>query len=103
MTVRELHKNIDYMPEYKRMEKINRLLPLLSPLSIAVLRKFKKGWKGGRPEQFIEQRNKKIKECIEWEFSHVGISTRAILGLPYFAWDTDIEMGHAPELVANRT
>jgi hypothetical protein len=103
MTVKELYINIGRMPENQRMEKINQLLTLLSPLSIDVLRRFKESWKGGKPEQYIAQRNNEIKGCIDWEFSVVGISTRAILGLPYFDWDTDIEMSHAPKLVANKT
>jgi hypothetical protein len=92
MTVKELYKKIDKLPENKRMEKINQLLRLLSPLSIEALRRFKTGWKGGSPEQFIEARNKEIKECIEWEFSLVGISTRAIQGFPCFDWDTELDI-----------
>jgi hypothetical protein len=91
------------MPENKRMEHINQLLHFLSPLSIGALRRFKSGCKGNKPEQYITLRNKKIKECIEWEFSYVGISTRAIQGLPYLDWDTDIETNHATKLVAGKT
>jgi hypothetical protein len=91
MTIKELYRKIDKMPENERMEKINHLLRILSPISIDVLRKFKKGWKGGSPEQFMFQRNKEIKECIEWEFSYIGISTRAIQGLPYLDWDTELD------------
>jgi hypothetical protein len=99
MTVRELYKTIDSMPETKRMEYINKLLPLLSPISIDVLRRFKTGWKHGRPEQYIARRNKEINECIDWEFSLVGISTRAIQGLPYLDWDTDLDANHATKLM----
>jgi hypothetical protein len=90
MTIRELYRKIDRMPENERMERINQLLRILSPLSIDALRRFKKGWKGGSPEQFIEARNKEIKECIQWEFTVVGISTRAIQGLPHLDWDTEL-------------
>ena len=90
MTIKELYKKIDILPETKRMERINQLLRLLSPVSIDALRRFKKGCKGGSHEQFIEARNKELKECIDWEFSFVGISTRAIQGLPYLDWDTDL-------------
>ena len=103
MTVRELYKNIDKMPEDKRMERINQLLRLLSPLSIEALRRFKSGWKGGGPEQYLTLRNKEIKECIVWEFSLVGITTRAIQGLPYLDWDTDLDANHATKLMAGRT
>jgi hypothetical protein len=92
MKVKELYKKIDRLPEGKRIEAINQLLPLLSPISIDALRRFKKGWKGDSPEKFIAQRNKEIKECIEWEFSFVGISTRAIQKLPYFDWDTKLDI-----------
>lgn len=92
MTVKELYKKIDRMPENERMQGINHLLRLLSPLSIAALRRFKKGWKGGSPEQFIKARNKEIKGCIEWEFSIVGISTRAIQRLPHLDWDTELDI-----------
>ena len=92
MTVKEFYKKIDILPEAKRMERINQLLRLLSPVSINALRRFKKGWKGGSPDQFIEARNKEIKKCIEWEFSVVGISTRAIQGSHYLDWDTDLDI-----------
>jgi hypothetical protein len=103
MTVKEFYKNIDNMPENKRMEWINKLLTILSPISIDALRRFKAGWKRSSPEQYIAQRNKEIKECIEWEFSCVGISTRAIQGLPYLDWDTDLEANHATKLMAAKT
>jgi hypothetical protein len=92
MTIKELYKKIDRLPENKRMERINQLLRLLSPLSIKALRRFKKDWKGGSSEQFLEARNKEIKKCIEWEFSLVGISTRAIQGLPHLDWDTELDI-----------
>jgi hypothetical protein len=92
MTVKELYKKIDRLPENEKMEGINKLLRILSPLSIDALRKFKKGWKGNSPEQFIEARNKEIRKCIEWEFSVVAISTRAIQGLPYLDWDTELDI-----------
>jgi hypothetical protein len=93
MTIKELYRTIDSMPEHIRMERINQLLRVLSPISIEALRRFKKGWKGGNPEQFIFQRNKEIKGCIDWEFSVVGVSTRAIQGLPYLDWDTELDAG----------
>jgi hypothetical protein len=102
MTIREFYKTIDRMDENKRMEHINQLLRLFSPISIEALRRFKGGWKGGRPDQFIAHRNKEIKECIEWEFSLVGISTRAIQGLPYLDWDTDLEANHATKIMAGK-
>ena len=43
MTVKELYKKIDILPEAKRMERINQLLHVLSPISIEALRRFKKG------------------------------------------------------------
>jgi hypothetical protein len=92
MTIREFYRKIDRMPENTRMERINQLLRLLSPLSIDSLRRFKKGWQGGSHEQFIFQRDKEIKGCIDWEFSVVGISTRAIQGLPYLDWDTELNI-----------
>ena len=92
MTVKELYKKIDRLPETTRMERINQLLRLLSPPSVNSLRRFKKGWKGGKPDQFIEARNKEIKRCIEWEFSFIGISTRSIQGLRYLGWDTDLDI-----------
>jgi hypothetical protein len=91
MRIKEFYRKIDKMPENERMERINQLLRILSPISVDVLRRFKKGWKGGRPEQFIAQRNKEIKECIEWEFSYIGISTRAIRGLAHLDWDTELD------------
>lgn len=91
MTVKELYKKIDRLPEATRMERIKQLLRLLSPPSLSVLRKFKKEWKGPKSEQFIEARNKEIKKCIEWELSFVGITTRAIQGLRCFGWDTDLD------------
>ena len=92
MTIKEFHRKIDSMPENKRMERINQLLCFLSPMSVDALRRFKNGWKNGRPEHFIESRNQEIKRCIEWEFSVVGISTRAIQGLSYLDWDTDLDI-----------
>lgn len=92
VTVKELYKKIDRLPEAKRMERINQLLRLLSPPSVNALRRFKKGCKRISPEQFIEARNKEIKRCIEWEFSFVGITTRAIQGLPYLGWDTELDI-----------
>jgi hypothetical protein len=93
LTVKELYKKIDRLPETTRMERINQLLRLLSPPSVNALRRFKKGCKKGiSPEQFIEARNKEIKRCIEWEFSFIGLSTRAIQGLRYLCWDTDLDI-----------
>ena len=92
MTIKEFYRKIDSMPENKRMEHINKLLRFLSPVSIDALRRFKKGCKGGSHEQFIEARNKEIKRCIEWEFSVVGITTRAIHGSQYLGWDTDLDI-----------
>lgn len=91
MTIKEFYRKIDSFPENKRMEHINKLLRFLSPMSIDALRRFKAGWKNGRPEHYIESRNTEIKRCIEWEFSVVGISTRAIQGLSYLDWDTDLD------------
>ena len=90
MKVKEFYKNIDSLPEPERIEGINHLLPLLSPISIKALRRFKKGTEGGSPKQFVEARNKEIKGCIEWELSYIGVSTRAILKLPDFDWDTEL-------------
>jgi hypothetical protein len=91
MTIKEFYRKIDRMPENERMQRINQLLHLLSPLSIEALRRFKKGWKSGKPEQFIFQRNKEIRGCIDWEFTVVGISTRAIQGLPHLDWHTELD------------
>ena len=90
MTVREIIEGLDSFTKEMRIYNIGRLLLILTPVTHATMKQFKKDWEGLDTEEFDRALDICLEEYVKMECSPFGAEVREYCKLEPLTMETEV-------------